>query len=182
VLEDERMKCSSQSRVRRSVTPFKSGPTLMPFPNVWQAVHRFRKMVLAPAASAAAKTGMGMHADTVKIATHAASSNDLQDFGLMCFIPLCVLPRERYTGLAQRCLNGARAPTQRQLCEPELGDHFSQANTARASSGVDSRTNLGGPFHLLLLCAPQARDDLPPTTDFLQRLHKNRLLSSNTLK
>src|SRR5215469_14179707 len=45
------MKRSSHSRVRRSVTPLRSGPTLIPFPKVWQAVQRLRKMVFASSAA-----------------------------------------------------------------------------------------------------------------------------------
>src|SRR5215470_6285159 len=49
--EDPRMKRSSHSRVRRSVTPLRSGPTLIPFPKVWQPVQRLRKIVFASSAA-----------------------------------------------------------------------------------------------------------------------------------
>src|SRR5207248_4291412 len=50
--EDDRMKLMSQGRCRRAVTPLRSGPTLTPWPNVWQPVQRDRKT--APACDAVA--------------------------------------------------------------------------------------------------------------------------------
>src|SRR5215831_7601441 len=41
------MNCCSQGRCRRAVTPFRSGPTFTPLPNVWQAVQRWLKTFLA---------------------------------------------------------------------------------------------------------------------------------------
>jgi hypothetical protein len=50
---EERMNDSSQARVRRSVTPLRSGPTFTPLPNVWQAVQRWLKIFFASAGPAA---------------------------------------------------------------------------------------------------------------------------------
>src|SRR5437762_2865863 len=50
---DERTNLSSQLRCRRSVTPLRSGPTLMPLPNVWQAEQIFLNVFAGSVKSAA---------------------------------------------------------------------------------------------------------------------------------
>src|SRR5262249_9080144 len=56
-LEDERMNFNSHSRLLLSVTPLRSGPTLVPLPNVWHAIQRLRKMSFGAAGSGPANAG-----------------------------------------------------------------------------------------------------------------------------
>lgn len=64
IAEDDPTNFRSQARVRRSVTPLRSGPTSIPFTKVWQAVQRFLKIALAPVETATASREMARETAT----------------------------------------------------------------------------------------------------------------------
>src|SRR5438067_5622194 len=80
---DDRIQEVSHARERRSVTPFKSGPTRSPFPYVWQPLHFLANNAAASvAASAVAGRSRGSPQITARtcarIGVIGVSRRDLQ--------------------------------------------------------------------------------------------------------
>src|SRR5262245_44075325 len=73
---DERTKGTSHVRARRVVTPFRSGPTFTPLPNVWHAVQRVLKTFFGSSACALAGAMNAISASTsARRATPVGASN-----------------------------------------------------------------------------------------------------------